>query len=85
MSKTSVSRDAVLRELRRLLSEAFDTQHRGANHARLGRSFGYIDGYMRGLIDSGLASERELLELVAAERARHAGPATKQLAPRAAW
>lgn len=85
MSKMPVSKVAMIAELKRLLTEAFEAQRRGALQSRLGRSFGYIDGYMRVMIDAGVASESELLELVAYERVRHSGPATKQLSPSAAW
>jgi hypothetical protein len=85
MSKTPVSKEALIAELKRLLSDAFETQRRGALQSRLGRSYGYIDGYMRVLIDTGVASESELLEVVAMERVRQSGPSTKTLAARAAW
>lgn len=82
--KTPVSKDAMVTELKRLLTEAFEAQRRGALQSRLGRSYGYIDGYMRVMIDAGVASESELLELVTNERVRHSGPATKALSPSAA-
>ncbi len=85
MSKTPISKDAMISELRRLLTEAFEAQRRGALQSRLGRSYGYIDGYMRVMIDAGVANESELLELVRNERVRQSGPATKALSPRAAW
>jgi hypothetical protein len=85
MSKTPLSKDTMISELKRLLTEAFEAQRRGALQSRLGRSYGYIDGYMRVMIDAGVASESELLELVASVRVRHSGPATKTLSPSAAW
>jgi hypothetical protein len=85
MSKKPVSKEALIAELKRLLSEAFETQRRGALQSRLGRSYGYIDGYMRVLIDTGVASESELLEVVASERVHQSGPATKALSPHPAW
>jgi hypothetical protein len=85
MPKPPVSKEALITELKRLLSETFETQRRGALQSRLGRSYGYIDGYMRVLIDTGVASESELLEVVATARVGHSGPSTKTLAPHAAW
>ncbi len=39
---------------------------------------GYVDGYMRAMLESGQATKHELLELVARERARVSGPATRE-------
>jgi hypothetical protein len=84
MSKTALSKDALIVELRRLLADAFDNQRRGAQHARIGRAYGYIDGYMRVMIDTGIATDTELLAVVAEARVKHAGPATANLEFRAA-
>jgi hypothetical protein len=45
-------------------------------YARLARGHGYVDGYMRVMLESGVATKKELLELVADERLRADGPAT---------
>lgn len=74
------SKDELLTELRRLLNEAFVAREQGANYARLTRAHGYVDGYMRVLLDSGHATKDELLRIVAAERARVSGPSTREVA-----
>ena len=73
-----------LDELRRLLHDLFTARSEGVNYPRLARAHGYVDGYMRALLESGHASKQELLELVAAERARVSGPATREIADDAA-
>ena len=47
----------------------------GGNHARLSRAQGRVDGYMQALLDLGIATQVELLQLVAGERERAHGPA----------
>ena len=71
---------ADLTELQRLLHEAFVARQKGESHPRLARAQGYVDGYMRALLESGQATQQELLLLVAAERARVSGPATRAVA-----
>ena len=77
MSKPS--RDAMIQNLRGLLGEAFALHQKGALGARLGRSYGMADGYMRALIDLGLATQKELGVVVVEERTRQLGPATQTL------
>jgi hypothetical protein len=66
-------------ELQRLLHDLFTARAEGANYPRLARAHGYVDGYMRALLESGQASKQELLDLVARERARVSGPATREI------
>jgi hypothetical protein len=70
----------LLAELRRLLHDVFVARAEGATYSRLARAHGYVDGYMRALLESGLCEKQELLDLVAAERARVHGPATREIA-----
>jgi hypothetical protein len=58
----------MLSTLRRLLGDVFGAQYGGAHQDRLQRAFGYADGYMRAMLDSGLASKQELLDVVVEER-----------------
>ncbi len=58
----------MLSTLRRLLQDVFGAQYGGAHQERLSRAFGYADGYMRAMLDSGMASRQELLEVVVEER-----------------
>jgi hypothetical protein len=74
------SKADMLAELRRLLHDVFVARAEGANYNRLARAHGYVDGYMRALLESGQATKQELLELVATERTLVHGPATRELA-----
>jgi hypothetical protein len=76
---SSPSKDTLIQTLRGLLGEAFSMREAGARQGELGRSLGYADGYMRVLLDTGMLSRPELLSVVAQERARHLGPATRTL------
>ncbi len=81
MSKDSVKSKAdILAELRGMLRDVFAAQAAGQLHTRVARAHGYVDGFMRALLDSGVAGKRELLEIVAAERERVSGPALRTLA-----
>lgn len=73
----------MMAELRRMLQDVFTLRHAGANYPRLARAHGYVDGYMRALLESGQATKQELLVLVAEERAEVSGPATREIAPHA--
>ena len=70
----------VLGELRTMLRDIFVAKSQGETHARLARAHGYVDGYMRALLETGVAGKQELLELVASERERVSGPAMRPLA-----
>jgi hypothetical protein len=73
------SKAEMLITLRGLVREALTLRHEGAVHARASKANGAADGYMRAILDAGLAEQRELLALVADERARLGGPATRTL------
>lgn len=75
------SKETLIKTLRGLLSEAFRMQEAGATQGRLGRTYGYADGYMRVLLDTGTFSHAELLAIVSEERARRLGPATRTSLP----
>lgn len=66
-------------ELRKMLRDVFIARAAGTSYARMARAHGYVDGYMRALIEGGHASKEELLRLVAEERARVGGPATRSI------
>jgi hypothetical protein len=70
------SKAHLLTELRSLLAESFRTRAEGGLHPRVSRAQGMADGYMRALLDGGLCSQKELLQLVSEERARAFGPST---------
>src|SRR5207249_9538264 len=71
------SKAEQLSELKRMLKDVFEARAEGSSYARLARAHGYVDGYMRALLESGQVSKGELLALVAEQRARVAGPATR--------
>lgn len=75
------SKRELLENLRGLVREALRLRREGAMYARISRAGGAVDGYLTALVDSGVASRGELLELIAKERARVDGPATGAARP----
>ncbi len=73
------SKTDMLAELRRLLHDVFVARAEGATYNRLARAHGYVDGYMRAMLDLEIVDKTELLEIVAAERERASGPAIRML------
>ena len=73
------SKVEMLTELETMLHDIFVARTGGMNYSRLARAHGYVDGYMRALLDSGMASKQELLQLVAAKRGEIDGPATREV------
>jgi hypothetical protein len=69
----------MISELKTMLRDMFVASASGAGGARLSRAHGYVDGYMRAMLDLDVASKAQLLALVAAERERFAGPALRVL------
>lgn len=74
------SKAEMIAELRKLLNAMFVAQADGSSYVRIARERGYVDGYMRVLLDGGHATSKELLEIVARERAKVRGPATGEIA-----
>jgi hypothetical protein len=75
------SKAEMLDGLRTMLRDVFAARDAGTSHPRLARAHGYVDGYMRALLDCGVTDRHELLAIVADQRASAYGPATAQLAP----
>ncbi len=73
------TKQELLDSLRLMLREALQLRESGVAYAKLARAHGYIDGYMRVLLETGVASQPELLRLVASERDATHGPATAEL------
>lgn len=69
----------MLDNLRAMLRDVFRLRSDGVAYARLARAHGYVDGYMRVLLETGIADKQELLDLVAEERVKADGPATVSL------
>jgi hypothetical protein len=77
MKPEELSKAAMFENLRTMLRDVFRLRREGAAYARLSRAHGYVDGYMRAMMESGAATQKELLEVVAAERVKVDGPATE--------
>ncbi len=73
------SKSEMLNTLRALVRDALALRYSGSVGARLAHENGVVDGYLRGLLDSGLCDQQELLALMAAERAAVSGPAVRHL------
>jgi hypothetical protein len=71
------AKNAWIETLRRLLAEALSLHQKGAAGVPLGRAYGIADGYMLALLETGTASPTELRRVVAEERERQLGPATR--------
>jgi hypothetical protein len=60
----------VIAGLRTMLADMFAARASGEVYERLARAHGYVDGYMRALIELGVVTKQELVELVNVERER---------------
>ena len=67
-------------ELRRAMRDMLTLQNEGSTFPRLARAQGFVDGYMRAMLEAKLASQKEILDVVADERARMNGAATAPIA-----
>lgn len=70
----------MLNELKVMLYDALLAKTRGVTYPRLARAHGYVDGYMKALIDAGIATNPELLALVSEARNTVDGPAMAEIA-----
>ena len=73
------NKEQALGRLHELLGDFYGLRCRGASASRLSRAQGYLDGYMRSLLEVGLCSRQELLQAVASQRSNSLGPATKRV------
>lgn len=67
----------MLNELERMLNDVLLAKAKGVSYQRLARAHGYVDGYMKALLDAGLSTQQELLTMVAKQRAAVDGPAVR--------
>ncbi len=74
-----LSKTQMLDNLRVMLRDVFKLRREGIAYAKLARAHGYVDGYMRALLDLEIVDKAELLEIVATERERSSGPAMRVL------
>jgi len=73
---TTPSKAEMLETLRGMLRDVFRLRSDGVAYARIARAHGYVDGYMRAMLETKIADKNELLALVAQERTQVDGPAT---------
>lgn len=60
----------LIAEVRAMLGDVFRAKNAGEAYGRLARAHGYVDGYMRALLELGVVTKDELLEVVNSERER---------------
>lgn len=70
----------LLETLRGMVRDMLRLRSEGGAYAKLARAHGYVDGYMRVLLETGIADHKALLALVADERRKFDGPSTRELA-----
>lgn len=70
------SKHELLENLRGMVRDMLKARSEGGAYAKLARAHGYVDGYMRVLLETGIADHKTLLALVADERKKLDGPAT---------
>jgi hypothetical protein len=75
-SKSQVELHDILKSL---LRDSMRLHAEGAVGARLGQADGYVDGFIRALVESGLSDHATILSLVRDVRREIAGPATGAL------
>lgn len=73
------TKDELLGELRTLLSEAFALRTEGVHRPLMMQVQRAVDRRMATLLDAGVATTSELLAMVAAEREKAFGPATREV------
>jgi len=71
----------MLEDLARNAAGGLLLREQGVAYAKLARTHGYVDGYMRVLLETGMVTQKELLALVAATRTEALGPATREVDP----
>lgn len=73
------SKNELLENLRGMVRDMLRLRSEGGAYAKLARAHGYVDGYMRVLLEAGIADHKALLALVSDERRKFDGPAVKEL------
>lgn len=74
--RAGTRRDLALLRLQDALCQLFALRHKGVAHTQITQAQGVVDGYMNCLLDLGLSTEGELLDLVATTRRGVDGAAT---------
>ncbi len=73
------SKTQLLENLRGMVRDMLRLRSEGGAYAKLARAHGYVDGYMRVLLETGAADDKTLLALVADERCKFDGASTREL------
>lgn len=73
------SKTELLDNLRGMVRDMMRLRSEGGAYAKLARAHGYVDGYMRVLLETGIADSKTLLGLVADERRKFDGAATAEV------
>ena len=74
------SKIELLENLRGMVRDMLRLRSEGGAYAKLARAHGYVDGYMRVLLETGAADHKELLALVSDERRKFEGPGSTVVA-----
>lgn len=78
-SGSTTVRSSTFATVRALLRDVLEARGRGESEKRLRSAHTFVDGYMRAMLDAELTTKAELLKMVAEERARLAGPASREV------
>ena len=81
---TTTTKREMLDNLRAMLRDVFQLRTDGVAYAKLARAHGYVDGYMRVMLEAKIATKKELLVLVSEERSRSLGGGTRAVGDAAA-
>ena len=73
------SKTELLETLRGMVRDMLRLRSKGGAYAKLARAHGYVDGFMRVLLETGIADQKTLLALVSDERNKFDGPAVAEL------
>lgn len=71
----------LMGELKALLNDFLIAKTNGVTYPRLARAHGYVDGYMKALLETGVFTKKELLAIVAEQRTAVHGPAILEATP----
>jgi len=74
-----MTKQELVTELRGALREMLTLRNQGSTFPKLCRAQGFVDGFMSAILSANLASQAELLSIVAEERTRLNGPATESI------
>jgi hypothetical protein len=67
-------REKLLKDLETKLEDLFRLRQEGVTTVKFAREQGYVDGFMRILIEQGIFTRKELLDLVVQQRVRSVRP-----------